>query len=198
MKRILLIVATLGLFFSTQAQPFSTACQTNIAIPDNGCVASNYAYSNNIVVSGLSTPLTGTFGVVEVNFVIEHTWDSDLNIYLEAPNGTQVELSTGNGGTGDNYGNPTGTCTPGSDVTTIRMDAATLISSGTAPFIGTYRPEGNLADFNNGTINPNGNWRLKVCDNAGLDVGQIEYARILFGTPPPPVLNYCIPTYGFG
>ena len=34
---------------------------------------------------------------------ITHTYNSDLDIFLIAPNGTRVELSTDNGTSGDNF-----------------------------------------------------------------------------------------------
>ncbi len=36
---------------------------------------------------------------------IAHTWVSDLTLVLRSPNGTHVELSSDNGGAGDNYTN---------------------------------------------------------------------------------------------
>ena len=60
---------------------------------------------------------------------VTHTWDSDLNVFLIAPNGARIELTTGNGGGGDNYTN-----------TVFDDEAATLISAGAAPFTGSFRP----------------------------------------------------------
>ncbi len=51
------------------------------------------------------------------------------------PDATMVELSTDNGSTGDNYTN-----------TVFDDEASTAITAGTAPFTGSYRPEGSLSD----------------------------------------------------
>ena len=40
---------------------------------------------------------------MDVQVSITHTYVSDLDIFLIGPDGTRVELSTGNGGSGDNY-----------------------------------------------------------------------------------------------
>jgi subtilisin-like proprotein convertase family protein len=97
---------------------------------------------------------------VNVNLTIDHTWDSDLDIYLIGPNGYQVELSTDNGGSGDNYTN------------TIFDDEASLsITQGSPPFTGSFRPEQPLSNLDN--IPVTGNWILKVYDDGSGDQGQL-------------------------
>ena len=64
------------------------------AIPDSPTPG---VYSNIVVPAGI---------VLDVNMTIgnlTHTWDSDLDIFLDHPDGTRVEVSTDNGGSGDNY-----------------------------------------------------------------------------------------------
>jgi T1SS-143 domain-containing protein len=102
--------------------------------------------TSTIDVSGLSS-------IADLNVLINlnHTWDSDLNIFLISPNGTRIELSTGNGASGDNYTN-----------TLFDDEASTEITSGTAPFTGSFRPEGNLSDLDG--ENPNGTWTLEIND----------------------------------
>lgn len=98
---------------------------------------------------------------VNVTISIDHTWDSDLVISLESPNGTSVTLSAGNGGSGDNYTN-----------TMFDDDAATSITSGSPPFTGVFQPEGSLADFNGES--GVGDWTLVVTDTATGDGGSIN------------------------
>ena len=107
--------------------------------------------------------------------IITHTWDSDLYLYLVAPNGQILELSSANGSSGDDFTN------------TIFSDAgATNITAGTAPFTGTFKPEGSLTAgcsltptvgsfgaIGGGSVVPDGNWTLRVFDNAGGDVGTL-------------------------
>ena len=63
-------------------------------------IADNTTTNIPIVVSGFA----GAIGKVTFSLHATHTWDEDLDIYLIAPDGTSVELSTYNGSNGDNYG----------------------------------------------------------------------------------------------
>ncbi|HHS96322.1 MAG TPA: DUF11 domain-containing protein, partial [Chloroflexi bacterium] len=137
-------------------QGVSSPDNLGILIPDNGCGSNNYAeHTLNVNASGT---------IVDVDVFIgnlQHTYDGDLNIYVRGPDGTEVELSTGNGGSGDNY------------IDTIFDDeAATSITNGSPPFTGRFRPEGSLSAFDG--KDPNGNWTLRVCDAAEYDTGTLN------------------------
>jgi subtilisin-like proprotein convertase family protein len=119
-------------------------------VPDTGTVLSN------LPVSGLVGAVTD----VNVTLSITHTWDADLDIYLISPNGTRVELSTDNGGSDDNY---TGTI--------FDDEAATSITAGSAPFTGSFKPEGSLSDIDG--QDPNGTWKLEVSDDESFDSGTL-------------------------
>ena len=82
-----------------------------------------------------------------------------------APDGTSVELTTDNGGTGQNFG------TSCAGRTTFDDAAALSIVGQAAPFAGTFRPEGSLASLDGKTAN--GTWRLRITDDAGADVGSL-------------------------
>jgi T1SS-143 domain-containing protein len=114
---------------------------TDVAIPNNVSQV-----TSTIDVSGLSS-------IADLNVLINlnHTWDWDLNIFLISPEGTRVELSTGNGGSGDNYTN-----------TVFDDEASTNITAGSAPFTGSFRPEGDLSALDG--ENPNGTWTLEIND----------------------------------
>ena len=73
---------------------------------------------------------------------------------LQAPDGSTIELSTNNGGSGDNY---TQTC--------FTPLAPTPIQAGTPPFTGNFQPEGNWNDLLGAPIN--GTWSLLVSDAFG-------------------------------
>lgn len=165
---------------------FPSACALGIAIPDNSCPAQT---TTSVAVSGLNN-LDGVntyFESVDVTFT--QTWDGDLDFFLISPAGTVIELSTDNGGSGDNYGNPANSC---NEFTRFSITGITPITSGTAPFIGTYAAEGNLNTFNTNGENPNGNWTLQVCDDAVGDNGFIQYFSVNFIVPPAPPA-YCVP-----
>ena len=98
---------------------------------------------------------------VDVTLEVSHTWDADLDVFLISPAGTQVELTTDNGGSGDNY------------VGTVFDDeAADPVTGGAAPFTGTFAPEGSLADFDGEAAA--GAWYLSVTDDTGGDVGTLD------------------------
>src|SRR5262249_17885167 len=119
------------------------------------------------VVAGFATPITK----VAVSLWLTHPVDSDLNISLIAPDGTIIDLSSGNGA-GANFGSA---CSPDASRTTFDDGAGTSITAGSPPFVGSFRPESSLAVLN-GLSGPgaNGNWRLRVTDNFGGSVGALR------------------------
>jgi autotransporter-associated beta strand protein len=122
-------------------------------IPDGGSVTST------IPVAGFSGPLAK----VTVSLFATHGLDADLDMYLIGPDGTMVELSTDNGGTGNSYGTA---CTPSTSRTTFDDSALNSITAGTAPFTGTYRPEGSLSAFRGKAgAAVNGTWKLVLTDD---------------------------------
>lgn len=94
--------------------------------------------------------------VADVNVVVNltHTYTGDLAIWLISPNGTMVQLFNRRGGGGDNM-----------SATTFDDEAGTLISSGSAPFTGSFRPEAPLSAFDGATAK--GTWTPRISDLAG-------------------------------
>ncbi len=151
--------------FTTGAgTPLATAStDTPIAIPD-----STPAGISSTVTVDSPWPVTD----VDVLLNITHTYDGDLDISLVGPGGAAVDLSSDNGGSGENF------------VATVFDDeAATPITSGSAPFTGSYRPEQPLSVFDGGPAA--GSWTLKVVDDAGADVGTLDSweLRLLVAEP---------------
>ena len=97
---------------------------------------------------------------VNVTVNITHTYDNDIRITLTSPNGTVVELTSQNGSNGDNYTN-----------TLFDDEASGSITSGSAPFTGTFQPEGSLSNFDGESSF--GNWVLSVYDNWNEDLGNL-------------------------
>jgi subtilisin-like proprotein convertase family protein len=129
--------------------------------------------SSGIVVSGVCDPTWDTGDYLTVCLDITHTYDADLELWLQAPNGTYYLLSNNNGGGGNNYA---GTC--------FSATAATAITAGTAPFAGTYKPEGGAGNFAALSGTPtNGTWTLFAADNTAGDVGAINNWSITFFNP---------------
>ena len=155
---------------------------------------------------GLPFPPSGTMGVTEsavdvtgigilggctyienVTIDLNHTWTGDIAFFLIAPDGTFIELSSGNGGPGNNFAN------------TVFTDSAPLnIVSGAPPFTGSFNPEGRqnttlVSPFPNtgapGTftfqntfdgINADGTWLLYLNDFITDDVGFLNSWSITF------------------
>ena len=91
-------------------------------------------------VSGLPGSIDSSlFGLVSVCFDIHHSYDGDLLIKLQSPDGNEIILSNQNGDGGNNYTN-----------TIFSSAGGPNIAGGAAPFTGTYSPEdpfSNLPDF---------------------------------------------------
>ncbi|GEM_PF-2062060 len=111
-------------------------------------------------VSGI-TPANLTEGLLHSICVnINHPRAGDLDIFLQAPSGRFIELSTDNGRLGDDY---IQTC--------FTESATTSIMDGTAPFTGNFLPEGSWEKLYGEPIN--GTWNLIVRDDEGAGSGNI-------------------------
>ncbi|GAA0876748.1 hypothetical protein GCM10009118_31580 [Wandonia haliotis] len=132
-----------------------TSGDININIPDNNTTG----ISSDLTVSGIPTGVTVDELFVTIN--IQHTFNGDLDIYLVGANGTEIELSTDNGGLGDNYVN-----------TVFSLNGTNPITGATAPMTGTFSAEGDMSTLVTGLLN--GTWTLKVIDDAGGDLGVLR------------------------
>jgi len=125
---------------------------TPLAIPDN----TPAGVASTVVATSL-------YDVIDVNVLVNitHTYTGDLDLFLIGPDGTSVELSSDNGSSGNNFTN-----------TLFDDDAATSVTSGTAPFTGSYQPEQPLSVLNG--LPASGSWVFKAVDDAGIDTGTID------------------------
>ena len=169
-KRLILITIFSLSFFIGTSQTFSG---TTGAIDDDNCPTTN---DFTAAVAGVG--VLDNKSIEEVKINITHTYDQDLQIYLVAPNGTSIPLSIENGGSDNNYTN-----------TRFRDDASASITTGAAPFNGTFLPEGSLLAFQG--LQADGNWELQICDDAGQDTGTLDSWEITFQNDPNsgPVAN---------
>jgi subtilisin-like proprotein convertase family protein len=137
-----------------------TSAGLGLAIPDNNATG----VSDIIAIADTRTVRRVIVGIDSIT----HPFVGDLDIRLFGPNGANVELSTDNGGSGDNY---TGTVL---DDLCVGLGGA--IVGKTAPFTNCFSPEGSLAGF--AGIPANGPWSLTVADDAGGDLGTLNDWRI--------------------
>jgi subtilisin-like proprotein convertase family protein len=119
------------------------------------------------VLSKIKVRAFGRIRDLDVKVRIDHTFDADINIYLVSPTGRFVELSTDNGGSGDNYGAGSNSCS--GLRTTFDDEAGTSIRAGAAPFLGAYRPQTPLSRLDGRLVH--GVWRLQVFDDGLGDTG---------------------------
>jgi len=132
---------------------------------------------------GLPTSLDGCLEIDNVTIdSIAHTWLSDLDIYLISPAGDTVELSTDNGGSGDDMVNVVFSDTSTNDIT---LQTAGIVS-------GVYNTEDALgfAGLYDGQ-NPNGAWSLWITDDVGGDNGVlVSWSMTFVDNSPMPSLAY--------
>jgi len=181
--------------------------------------------------ANFNAPTTGTsgvgFGTVQVGCVgtiqnganitlqltLAHSFMGDLQMWLVAPSGQVLELSTRNGGGNNNIN------VVFSDAATTNITAATVTTSTgadvcpptTFAYNGTFKPEGrnnvvtafNVAPSNvpaAGTftfantfsgINADGTWTLRADDGVGGDDGvSCSWSISFAGVPVPPTCTF--------
>lgn len=164
-KSWLTILFIISFIQISSAQTFNATGDT---IPDDGSTI-----DFPLTISGLPNSIdTSVFGLESVCIDLTHTWDSDLDISLVAPDGTLILLSSANGGDGDGY------------TSCFNNTATTSIMQGSAPFNGTWRPQGQLGRVNN-LQDPNGTWYLRIHDTyAFADWGILFNWSITFSNDP--------------
>jgi gliding motility-associated-like protein len=133
---------------------------------------------SDIFVSGVF-PINLQEGVVKQVCIdsLTHKWDDDLDIFLFAPGGQFIELSTDNGANGDNY---IGTCFSPSSTNAINVGPNNQAPASAAPFTGTYSPEGLFEDLWGGDSPTNGIWRLFALDDSNGFAGELQGWSICF------------------
>ncbi|HRD07377.1 MAG TPA: proprotein convertase P-domain-containing protein, partial [Saprospiraceae bacterium] len=176
-----IVIPILFLASSIQAQTFNG--QGNLPFPPTGTTGQTSSIAN---VSGVGI-LGGCKKIEKVTIDLDHTWDGDIALFLIAPDGTWLELSSANGLAGDNY-----------KITEFRDDAPFNIISGSPPFNGQFQAEGRqnvtlVFPYTNGPapgtfnfentftgLNADGDWTLFLNDWLGGDSGFLHSWSITF------------------
>uniref|UniRef100_UPI0026302C5C T1SS-143 repeat domain-containing protein n=1 Tax=uncultured Roseibium sp. TaxID=1936171 RepID=UPI0026302C5C len=117
----------------------------NVVIPLGG--------TNNTVTSTIDVGPTGTIRDINVSMDIQHTFMSDLEITLIAPDGTRIALIFDRGGSADADG-----------VITLDDEAAISFTSSGAPFTGVWRPSEQALSGLDG-LEQAGTWTLEIVDD---------------------------------
>jgi subtilisin-like proprotein convertase family protein len=108
---------------------------------------------------------------VDVTIRLNHTWISDLDIFLFSPSGTAVLLFSGQGGSGDNL-----------QVTVFDDQASASIEEGVAPFNGRFRPLDRMSTLAGQSTR--GTWELLIADMAASDAGVLQSWSLEFVAGP--------------
>ena len=167
MQKLFLLIGFILSAFVIKAQSFTGA---GGAVPGTSLTQTFFP----VTVSGVGT-INASYGLAQVCVTITHPYTEELEILLKAPDGTIVPLSIQNGGSGNNY---TGTC--------FTATASTPVKFGTAPFSGSFLPEGYLGAVNNGQ-NANGVWNLVVQDRrTAANAGSVVNFTLSFTNAPAP------------
>ncbi|MCK0131937.1 M12 family metallo-peptidase [Flavobacteriaceae bacterium F08102] len=163
-----IMVRAIGnVFYAVNSKPFSigsfeTTCESKassdvpLAIPDN-----------NLVGVTSSITMTEDFLISDVNVIVEitHTWLWDLQVYLVAPDGTEVLLyDRGCGAASDRRQNINAT---------FDDDASMTICLNQVPAVTGFTKPVEALSVLNGKSSV-GDWKLKVVDNSSFDTGTIE------------------------
>ncbi|MCG8460688.1 MAG: IPTL-CTERM sorting domain-containing protein, partial [Holophagales bacterium] len=129
-------------------------------------IVDNTTFTTDIVVAGAGTYLWDMQLVTEIT----HTFPGDLDITLTSPAGTEVTITTDNGGTNDDSFNGTQWDDDAGDITTPgpATDHTYSIGVTSTPLV----VEEALAAFVG--EDPNGTWTLSVGDDATLDSGSLN------------------------
>ncbi len=160
-----------GTFSGPGVQSFGTGPSTISYTGPPVFIPSEALTTDTLSVSGVSGSALGVDVVLQsICFEIDHTYVEDLDIVIESPSGLQVVLTIA-------------PCAGDEDLdvcivpgTGNSMDDA--LCSGTPPALsGTFTASSlfgdDLANINDGTTDPNGDWVFIVADNFAGDDGNI-------------------------
>ncbi len=128
---------------------YTFSSSTQLAIRDSTTSIATLTINQDVLIGDLN---------VLIN--LNHTCDNDLYIHLRGPDGTDILLTNRRGGYGHNYTN-----------TLFDDEAAKGIATASAPFTGTFRPEGSLSGFDG--KNARGTWQLIIEDRQSGDTGTL-------------------------
>ena len=135
------------------AGPARAAVIASTNVPVAICDLCTVTSTINVGSHGLITDLNAR---IDIN----HSFDGDLQIELQSPAGTVVVLSDNRGGGGNNFIH-----------TLFDDEVLTTVGAGSAPFNGSFRPDGLLSAFDGQDVF--GVWTLRIADQVRADNGRL-------------------------
>jgi trimeric autotransporter adhesin len=149
-----------GIAYGPTSGSISFVSTATLPIPDNDTTWSTI---------NVTSPLYA-FELYSVSIdSLYHTFNADIELYLIAPNGSRINLSSDNGSSTDNYIG-----------TRFIPSAAVSVQSGTGPYTGDYLPEQPFTYLSGPA---NGTWTLEVIDDATGLTGTLKGWKINMKTP---------------
>lgn len=173
-------VASVPVTVTGTAASSSYSTSTRCAIPD----ADFSTLTPGFVDCPLPVADAGLLLTAVADVRIRHTFDADLQLTLVAPDGTSVPLAANVGQDGDDFGTGPDPCDTTTQYTSFDTAANAPIESGSAPFAGSFRPQGSLLDL--ARHHQPGIWHLIVEDFAQGDVGSVLCWRLRTTYVPEP------------
>jgi subtilisin-like proprotein convertase family protein len=150
------IISTPPYFFSNTAEILISPVNTAIYSP--------------IEVTGYPGMLLTENMLRSICLNVNITWLDDIDVYLQAPDGQILELTTDNGGDGNNY---IETCFV-VDVNAPLINAPGPYAPASAvPFTGDWLPEGDWSLLLDGQHPVNGTWNLILLDDQSGFTGNL-------------------------
>lgn len=164
------------------AQPVLAQSTSTYVVTANGAIDGTTSCTSPLV-RNFSVSDTFIVSDVDLGVFATHTWRGDLQITLQAPDTTRVQLVDGdvNNTSGDNFN----VLLDDAATTTVNSTNPTGNQSTAAPppFANTFSPNSPLAAFN-GTAS-NGIWQLEICDLlTGADDGTFQHAELYLTAQP--------------
>lgn len=185
MKKFVGILGLAALAAPALAQPQKNFLWTgSVAIPDNNPAGASVVITVPPDPDGLNT-----IGDVNVDTIIQHTWQGDLRISVTHGSTTVVLMDrpgvpqTTFGFSNDNIGNPTTGAAFFWDDEATQGPYDSPLTPVNNPS-GNWRPENPLSAFDG--QDKRGDWIFTVVDGAGGDTGPIRQFSLSFVNVPEP------------
>lgn len=174
------LIFCLALPSFAQAQSFVNTTAGNIN--DSTFCAGGTNANGNGVVNDLERTfaISGLSAVTDINLglVASHTWRGDMDVRLESPAGTEVQLiipDTSGAGNLDNYNIELSD----ENLETVNTGSHNTANDTAPPFYEFFvSPDNALSAFDG--EDPNGTWTLKICDDYTGENGQFIRGELTF------------------
>ncbi len=179
-----LVTLAIGIAISIVAAPQARAQTMTYVNGTDGAINGSTTCAAPLV-RNFSVPDSFTVGDVDLGIFATHTWRGDIQVTLQAPDGTRVRLIEGDDGTIDGNHLNVRLDDQGGTMRVNRDDPSAAHSTAAPPpFANLFRPDSALSAFNGKASN--GTWRLEMCDlYTPDDDGTFRHAELYLTNAAP-------------